>query len=167
MTEARETLGTMAEEINIRLGKAEGYDGRAETALQKADDHRLAAALQLADARTLADDHRIGWKRWVDKNIDRSYRDVKRLVAIGSAEDPVLALVSARKHGRDAKARSRDRDGGMIGNGAPAHPEGQQSASEDKRPRRNSEVTVIKAKLDRLAPRERADHPVLRDPLPA
>ena len=132
MTEAREKLGAMATEINIRLGKAEGYDGRAETALQKADDHRLAAALQLAEARTLADDHRIGWKRWVGKNIDRSYRDVKRLVAIGSSEDPVLALVSARKHGRDAKARSRDRDGGMIGNGAPAHPEGQQSASEDK-----------------------------------
>ena len=122
----------MAGEINVRLGKAEGYDGQAETAMKKADDHRLAAALRLADARTLADDHRIGWKRWVDKNIDRSYRDVKRLVAIGSAEDPVLALESARKHGRDAKARSRDRDGGVIGDRAPAHPEGQQTASEDE-----------------------------------
>ena len=133
MTEAREKLGTMAGEINVRLGKAEGYDGQAETAMKKADDHRLAAALRLADARTLADDHRIGWKRWVDKNIDRSYRDVKRLVAIGSAEDPVLALESARKHGRDAKARSRDRgEGGVIGNRAPAHPEGQQSASNDE-----------------------------------
>ena len=154
MTEARDKLGTMATEINVRLGKAEGYDGRAETALQKADDHRLAAALQLAEARMLADAHHIGWKRWVDKHIDRSYRDVKRLVAIGSAQDPVLALESARKHGRDAKARSRGRDGGVIGNRAPAPPDGQQPASEDKSPRRNGEVRAIKAKLDRLTPED-------------
>ena len=121
--------------------------------MQKADDHRLAAALQLADARTLADDHHIGWKIWVDKNIDRSYRDVKKLVAIGSANDPVLALEGARKHGRDARARSREQEGGAIGDRAPAPPEGQQSASEDKSFRHNpdTEVGVIKSKLDRLS----------------
>ena len=132
MNEAREKLGTMAEEINVRLGKAEGYDGRAETAMHKADDHRLAAALKLAEARTLADDHRIGWKRWVDKNIARSYRDVKRLVAIGSSKDPVLALEGARERGRDARARSRGREAGETGDSAPGRPAGQQSASDDE-----------------------------------
>ena len=143
MTEARETLGTMAGEINIRLGKAEGYDGRAETAMKKADDHRLAAALQLAEARMLADENRIGWKQWVDKNIDRSYRDVKRLVAIGSAKDPMLALESARGRARGAKASSRGRGSGVIGNGAPGRPAGQQSASED-------ESTTVPRILSRL-----------------
>ena len=119
---SRQTWHQMATEINVRLGKAESYDGRAELALQKADDHRLAAALQLAEARAVADDHRIGWKLWVDKNIERSYRDVKRLVAIGSAKDPVLALEGARKRDRDAKARSRDQGGGVIGDRAPGHP---------------------------------------------
>ena len=66
----------LAEEINVRLGKAEGYDGRAETALKNADDHRLAIpkalALQLAEAlvASIADENRIGWKRWVDKHIE-------------------------------------------------------------------------------------------------
>ena len=152
MNEARDKLGTMAEEINVRLGKAEGYDGRAETAKAKADDHRLAAALQLAEARTLADENRIGWKRWVDKNIDRSYRDVKKLVAIGSAQDPVLALEGARKSDRDARARSREQVGGVIGDRAPGRPAGQQPASEDETPPHNSVVESIKSKLDRLSP---------------
>ena len=154
MNEAREKLGIMAEEINARLGKAEGYDGRAETAMHKADDHRLAAALKLAEARTLADESHIGWKRWVDKHIDRSYRDVKRLVAIGSAEDPVLALESARKHGRDAKARSRGQDSGIIANGAPARPEGQQSTSIDASVVISGTVTVARVidLADRLSP---------------
>ena len=151
MNEARDKLGTMATEINVRLGKAENYDGRAELALQKADDHRLAAALQLAEARAVADDHRIGWKLWVDKNIERSYRDVKRLVAIGSAKDPVLALEGARRRDRDAKARSRDQGGGVIGDRAPGHPPGQQPAIQDNAPpQHNSEVEDIQARLDRL-----------------
>ena len=156
MNEAREKLGTMAEEINVRLGKAEGYDGRAETAKAKADDHRLAAALQLADARTLADENRIGWKRWVDKNIDRSYRDVKKLVAIGSAQDPVLALEGARKSDRDARARSREQVGGVIGDRAPGRPAGQQPASEEKIPmlprNRSGDIDFVKGCLDGVTP---------------
>ena len=152
MTEARDKLDVMAKEINVRLGKAEKLDDRAEAARTDADDHRLAAALHLADARTIANENRIGWKRWVDKNIERSYRDVKKLVAIGSANDPVLALEGARKRDRDARARSREQEGGVIGDSAPGRAPGQQSASEAKPPPHNTEVDAIKAKLDRLSP---------------
>ena len=84
-------LSAIAREVCVRLEKADKSAGQA-------NDHRLAAAIQLAKAREIATAESIPWKAWVAENIpDRSYRDVKRLVAIGSAKDPKAALEGARE----------------------------------------------------------------------
>ena len=84
-------LLAIAKEVCVRLEKADKFAGQA-------DDHRLAAAIQLAKAREIATAESIPWKAWVAENIPyRSYRDVKRLVAIGTAKDPKAALEGARE----------------------------------------------------------------------
>ena len=87
----KKQLEALAKEVCVRLEKADKCAGQA-------NDHRLAAALQLAKAREIATAESIPWKAWVAENIpNRSYRDVKRLVAIGSAKDPKAAIEETRK----------------------------------------------------------------------
>ena len=107
MTEIREHLGVLATEINARMEKAETYETRVESAQKSADDHRLAAALQIADARQIAADNGIRWGPWVKKNISRSPDDVKKLLKIGQAPNPALALADMRRKERDRKRRQR------------------------------------------------------------
>lgn len=82
-------LKPIAKEINTRLEKAAGLDG-------KADDHRLAAALQLEKARQVCKAAKIGFPGWVKANVDKSYEEVKKLVAVAAKPEPAKALADMR-----------------------------------------------------------------------
>ncbi len=82
-------LAPQAKEINIRFE-------RAEVAETKADDHRLAAALMLAEAKQRCDDNDVNFKKWCEANITKAYNTVRQLAAIGAADNPEQALQDLR-----------------------------------------------------------------------
>ena len=98
------TLDTLAEDINARLEKA-------ESCARKVEEHRLAAGLQLIEARKrveAGEAGQIGWHDWVRANIKRTLRDVQKVMAIARAPDPEKKLVEERDRVREQVRRHRE-----------------------------------------------------------
>lgn len=95
-----EFLPTLAREINVRLEKATQIEG-------KADDHRLAATLKLAEAKTRCEAQKVNFKKWCEANIKYSYENVRKLAAIGLSADPPKALADLRAGTKKAMKKSR------------------------------------------------------------
>ena len=95
-------LKPIAEEINARLEKANKMSTQA-------DDHRLAAAIKLEDARKRCRAAGIGFQRWCEDSVSQGYDEVCKLVAIGAAPDPLKALADMRAGAaaRNRKMRSK------------------------------------------------------------
>ena len=91
------TLVSVAKEINVRLEKANQAEG-------KADDHRLAAALKLEEARKKCQFAKISFKQWIDNNVTKSFAEVYKLAKVGAASEPKKALADMRS---GAAARNR------------------------------------------------------------
>ena len=108
------TLAPVAREINERIEKAAGLDG-------KADDHRLAAALRLEEARKACEAGKVDFKAWCTANVTQGYEAIRKLVKIGAAPDPKLALADMRAGNKAANKKHRDtkkvgsRDTKLIG----------------------------------------------------
>lgn len=77
---AEKHLTTVAKEINTRFEKASKLIGQA-------DDHRLAAACRLAEARDECRASGITFKAWVEENVKKSYKECNKLLQIGAAEN--------------------------------------------------------------------------------
>ena len=89
-TAALTALAPIAKEINVRMEKA----GQA---LDKADDHRLAAALRFHDARTMCGKSGIKFNGWCKDNvIELDARTIRELVVIGGSSKPAQALADLR-----------------------------------------------------------------------
>ncbi len=101
-------LAPVAKEINVRLEKASQADG-------KAFDHRLAAAIQLENARGICEERKLNFKKWTDENVDLAYETVKKLVQVGAADDPKLALEDMRLKNKAANKALRDRKASRSG----------------------------------------------------
>lgn len=101
-------LTRSAKEIDVRFEKASKLDGQA-------DDHRLAAALLLADAKKKCEDVGLNFKEWANANIHQSYENVRKLVTVGQAEDPKLALTDMREANkvRNRELRERQAQAGL------------------------------------------------------
>ena len=82
-------LKPIAKEINERLHKA-------TVMTSDAFDHRLAAAIRLEDARKMCQKSGVQFKKWVEANVKQSYETVRKLIAVGAASDPKLALEDMR-----------------------------------------------------------------------
>lgn len=92
----------LAKTINVRLEKAEMIEG-------KADDHRLAAALALKEAREMAEAAGIPFKKWCAEHIARwSYETVRKLVAVGKSDNPQQALEDMRKGNAERNRQHRE-----------------------------------------------------------
>ena len=98
--EVSEFLQPLAHEINARLEKAEQIIG-------KADDHRLAAALKLEQARKECAAKKVNFKKWCEANVKHAYESVRKLVRIGGSEDPPKALSDLRAGVKKAMKKSR------------------------------------------------------------
>lgn len=95
-------LKNTAKEINHRMAQADQMDG-------KADDHRLAAAIKLEEARKLCEKRKVNFKKWCEQNVEKSYETVRRLVAVGGAPNPKLALEDMRAGNKKRNKAMRDR----------------------------------------------------------
>lgn len=96
-------LDTLAAQINAQLEKVKQYDGKAE-------EFRIAAGLQLIEARKRIDagETNVGWLAWCRANIKRSRVDIYKVMRIASSSDPVGAVEHERAEARERMARSRD-----------------------------------------------------------
>lgn len=105
------TLPQLVKEVKHRLAQAEKFEA-------KADDHRLAASLRIAECRERVKAGEAGkgvkWREWAPEQFGVSYREVKRLARVGSAEDPEQALKELRQQGAEA-ARKRREQQKLIG----------------------------------------------------
>jgi hypothetical protein len=82
-------LAVLAHEINTRFTLADKLDSQA-------NDHRLAAAIQLAEAKKVCVEHKINFKAWASASVPQVYRTVRDLARVGAAPDPKLALEDLR-----------------------------------------------------------------------
>ena len=92
----------IAKEINVRFTKAAKLDGQA-------DDHRLAAAIKLAEAKAKCEADKLNFKKWAEENVKQSYETVRKLVPVGEADDPKLALEDMRGKNKQANKKLRDK----------------------------------------------------------
>jgi hypothetical protein len=97
-------LAALAHEINIRLDRAKRND-------QQAFDHRLAAAIQVAEAKRECEARKINFRAWSEASFDKTlaFITIRHLAIIGSAEDPRQALADWRERNKEANKRMRDR----------------------------------------------------------
>lgn len=95
-------LQPIAIEINVRLMKASSIEA-------KADDHRLAAALQLAKAKKLCDKQKLNFKTWATANLDQSYETIRKLSYIGVTKNPAQVLADIRSGQRQHSENTRQR----------------------------------------------------------
>lgn len=100
----KEGLQPAAKEINYRLTEAQKIIG-------KADDHRLAAALKLAEVRQACIDAGLSFKNWIDESITVPYQktELYSLSTIGMTEDPPAALLEWRQGNADRVRAFRER----------------------------------------------------------
>jgi len=109
------SLKPVAKEINIKFEKA----SKAET---QADDFRLSAALLLADAQKTCEAGGVRFKAWAEGNvvaeaIGASYENIRKLAAVGAADDPKLALADLRGKNKEANKKARAAKKGKAGKG--------------------------------------------------
>jgi hypothetical protein len=111
-------LGELVPELATLQRPAEAQDpldvvaGKIRALLQKSEDQRLTAARLLAEARGRVDAGEageIGWQAWCKEHVQRSQRDVRRLLTLAAAPDPAEALEAERKATREQVSRQREK----------------------------------------------------------
>lgn len=104
----RRELEPFAREINVRLEKAATMD-------DKANDHRLAAAITLAEARQKCEVAGISFKEWSAVAVPtQSYETVRKLVGVGASDNPAKALEDLRSKNALANKELRERKAKAI-----------------------------------------------------
>ena len=94
-------LVPIANEVNVRLEKA-------DQAFEKGNDHRLAAALKLEEARVIADEAGVKFKDWCEANVKKSYHTIRKLLLVAQSDNPKLAIADLRERNKDANKKLRD-----------------------------------------------------------
>ena len=114
------TIKNDGKEIVTRLEKAQKYEAQA-------DDHRLAAALKMAEVEgkfAEAKPKGITFRKWCEsQNVvtpdirGRSWENVRKLLAVGKADNPQQALTDMREGNKAAveKHRGKGKSGGNEG----------------------------------------------------
>ncbi len=88
-SQALTSLAPIAKNINVRFDKASKLD-------QDASDHRLAAAIYLAEASDICAKAKLPFKPWCEENVTQSYETARKLLYIGQAENPSEAIAESR-----------------------------------------------------------------------
>jgi hypothetical protein len=103
-TGALRALDKIAKEINTRMEKASQIETQAGI---KADDHRLAAAIRLGEAKEQCKKIKLPFKRWCEEKITLGYTYAVALSQVGLSPDPKAALEDMRS-GTRASVKKAD-----------------------------------------------------------
>lgn len=113
-------LAPIAKEVNARFESADKMDA-------KADDHRLSAAIRLAEAKDKCEKAKINFKKWCEENVKQSYETCRKLVPIGQSSEPAAALADMRN--KNKKANKAHRDAKKSGAAQAALPSGKKGSA--------------------------------------
>ena len=91
--------------LDTHAKRAREYLQNAEKADAEADDNRIKAGRELIAARRRVDagETDLPWSLWCALNIQRSDRDIRRLMALAGADDPAQAREDEKARNRAAK----------------------------------------------------------------
>lgn len=95
-------LEPIAKEINTRFEKAAKLE-------QGADDHRLAAAIKLAEAENLCKEAGVKFDDWAAENVQLSRESWRKLLPVGRADDSKKALADMREKNAEANKKHREK----------------------------------------------------------
>jgi hypothetical protein len=95
-------LATLAHEINQRLALYDRLKIQSE-------DHQLAAAIRLAEAKKLCEENKITFKAWAEMHITQGYSQARKMAVIGAATDPKAALEEFRSSAARRNKALRER----------------------------------------------------------
>lgn len=95
-------LEPLAKKIQVRFERAAVAEG-------KADDHRLAAAVHLAEAAALCKKEKINFEDWATSNFTQGYNEIRRLTGIGKSDNPAQAIADLRENTRQRMQKARTR----------------------------------------------------------
>lgn len=99
-TTALRNLEPKARTIKARWDKAAKADANA-------DDHRLAAALEMKAAQDMCKEAKINWREWAEANLPVGWETTRKMVKIASSDDPKAAIADMRAATAQANARLR------------------------------------------------------------
>lgn len=138
------SLVPIAKEINTRIDKAAKM-------FKDADDHRLAAAIKMDDARGVCRDMKIPFQDWVKDNVKQSYETVRKLLPIGAAENEEegagkLLLTDMREGNKQANKKHRDKK-----KAAPGSASGDETVAKKPKPPANRAIEALKELPDEQA----------------
>jgi hypothetical protein len=93
--------------LDTHAKRAREYLQNAEKADAEADDNRIKAGRELIAARRRVDagETDLTWSRWCAQYIERSDRDIRRLMALAGAGDPAQAREDEKARNRAAKPK--------------------------------------------------------------
>lgn len=106
-------LAPIAKEVNVRLEKASKLESDAQ-------DHRLAAALKLAEAKEICKRAGISFKTWAEENVKDGagnqigFQAVRKLANIGEKDDPEEELNRQREAQAERAKASRDKKAAEV-----------------------------------------------------
>lgn len=113
---AAKKMDPLAREVNTRFEKIAKLEGDA-------NDHRLSAALRLAEAEKIAGEAGIKFKEWAAANIkEQGWEAVRKLLYVGRSENPKAALADMRGQARKAAKKHREGKKDAAPAKAPAKP---------------------------------------------
>ena len=116
MTKKTETADTSLENlpkaINERLKRAEKYTADARNMRVSAGKLLLEAKAKVLDKKAQGED--VTWKGWVKANIERSYADCNKCIALMNAPDPAKAAQDERDKAKEGMAKSREKANGKA-----------------------------------------------------
>lgn len=95
--------------------------GKIKACFDRADNQQITAGQLLLEARERVEAGEAGdtgWQAWCAANIDRSYRNLQRLIAVAKADDPQTALQKYRAAARERIRRPRLRAPRIAGDAA-------------------------------------------------
>ena len=104
----QDPLPAVAGQINAQFDLADKYQGKAK-------NHRISAGLRLVSAKgrvRAGEPGHTNWRRWVQENINRSYRDANRCIALVKTPDPVTEHQAYKRKDREAKSLKRQEKNG-------------------------------------------------------
>lgn len=126
VAKAEKSLPGLAKEINVRLGKV-------SKSLDDADNHRVSAALRLAEARDNCKAAGLKFGDWVEENIEeRGLQECNRLAAIGAKGEEAARAQIADMRNKSAAASKAHRERQSSGGGSPTPSSGPKKAPPTK-----------------------------------
>jgi ribosome modulation factor len=98
---------TTTPELDIHAKRVREYLCEADGLKSQYEDYRLKAGRELIEAhrRVNAGETDLTWAGWCGQNIKRSNRDIRRLMAMASADDPARAREAEKARNRAAKPK--------------------------------------------------------------